>query len=248
MTDDDARTTWLSQWDYAHRGLHGGCVPENSPAAFSAAIAGGIGIELDVQISRDHQAMVFHDREFDRLTNDTGLLAERDAVEIEDVRFRSDHGARRGERIPSLRRTLNQIAGQVPVLIEVKSTYGADVVPLCEGVLRALEGYGGHHAVMSFDPTVPRWFARQSPRTVRGLVVEETNRKNMRGALERRTALWHGRPDFLAYHIGDLPSRFASAQRRRGLPILTWTVRTATQRAVGMEHADALIAEVEQAE
>ena len=47
--------------DYAHRGLHGGGVPENSLAAFELACKKGFGIELDVQLSRDGKVMVFHD-------------------------------------------------------------------------------------------------------------------------------------------------------------------------------------------
>jgi hypothetical protein len=42
-----------------------------------------------------------------------------------------------------------------------------------------------------------------------------------------------------------LPSPFAAAQRRRGLPLLTWTVRTAALRRRAAEHADAPIAEGE---
>ena len=55
---------------------------------------------------------------------------------------------------------------------------------------------------------------------------------------------WHARPDFLAYDIRDLPSRFASSQRKRGLPVATWTVRSPRQRAIAAEFADAPIAEV----
>ncbi len=245
---DPRRVEWLGAWDYAHRGLHGapgnahndGGVPENSPSAFADAIARGIGIELDVQRSRDGRAMVFHDWEFDRLTGETGPLLKRNSADIEKIALSGND-----DRIPTLRRTLDQIGGKVPVLIELKSAFDKRGTPLCLAVQRALEGYRGKHAVMSFDPAIVHWFARHSPRTVRGLVVEETGKKALRGTLERHLALWHARPDFLAYHIGDLPSAFAAAQRRRGLPVLTWTVRTAEQSERGMAHADALIAEYE---
>ena len=56
------RCDWLTAHVYAHRGLHdGGGAVENSPTAFAAAIAAGLGIECDVQRSRDGQAIVFHD-------------------------------------------------------------------------------------------------------------------------------------------------------------------------------------------
>jgi hypothetical protein len=110
---------------------------------------------------------------------------------------------------------------------------------LCLAVRRVLEGYRGLHAVMSFDPRVARWFAVNSPQTVRGLIVTEEDDKALPGRLRRHFALWHARPDFLAYDIRDLPGRFPAAQRRRGLPLVTWTVRTAELLARARDHADA---------
>jgi hypothetical protein len=96
---------------------------------------------------------------------------------------------------------------------------------------------------MSFDPRVGGWFARNAPQTVRGLVVTEEHDRFATGALKRHWSLWQARPDFLAYDVRDLPSRFAAAQRRRGLPIATWTVRSAELRERASRYADAPIAE-----
>ena len=52
------RVGWLSEWTYAHRGLHGNGVPENSLAAYAGAVERGMGIECDIQRSRDGQAML----------------------------------------------------------------------------------------------------------------------------------------------------------------------------------------------
>ncbi|MDZ4308817.1 glycerophosphodiester phosphodiesterase family protein [Allopontixanthobacter sp.] len=234
------RVGWLGQWTYAHRGLHGDSVPENSPAAFDAAIAAGYGIECDVQRSGDGRAVVFHDWELDRLTGETGPLSARTAHELAKIALSGN-----GERIRSLEQALEQIGGKVPVLIEIKSRNDRRVRPLCLAVHRALEGYQGHHAVMSFDPRVSRWFARHSLHTVRGLVVTEENARTLVGRWRRHSALWIAKPDFLAYDIRDLPSAFASAQRRRGLPVLSWTIRSAVHRDLVSLHADAAIAEGE---
>ncbi len=49
-----ARLDWLTARPIAHRGLHDASGPvENTPGAFSAAIAGNYGIECDLQISAD---------------------------------------------------------------------------------------------------------------------------------------------------------------------------------------------------
>lgn len=237
---DPARVRWLREWAFAHRGLHGPGAPENSPTAFAGAIARGLGIECDIQRSSDGQAMVFHDATLDRLTAETGPVARRSATELGRIGLAGGQ-----DTIPTLRQLLDQVAGQVPLLIEIKSP-GDDhrrIGALCLSVRRVLEGYQGPHAIMSFDPRIVRWFADHSPLTLRGLVVTEENDKALPGMIRRRVSLWHARPQFLAYDIRDLPSRFAAAQRARGLPVTTWTVRSPEHRERAAIHADAPIAE-----
>lgn len=234
----EKRVSWLGEWAYAHRGLHGAGVPENSPGAFAAAVAKGLGIECDVQRSSDGLAMVFHDFELDRLTAESGPVSRRSAEQLGRITISGS-----ADGIPTLHKVLDQIGGRVPLLIEIKSGGERRINALSLAVRRVLEGYRGDHAVMSFDPRVVRWFADSSPLTLRGLVVTEEHAKTLAGRLRRHLALWHARPDFLAYDIRDLPSRFAAAQRKRGLPVLTWTVRSAEHRERAAEHADAPIAE-----
>lgn len=239
------KVAWLKQWQFAHRGLHGPsvngeCVPENSLTAFAGALARGLGIECDIRRSSDGQAMVFHDPTLDRMTAETGRVAERSAEELGRIVLNGGT-----DTIPSLRQLLDQVAGQVPLLIEIKtpdSSHGR-VSQLCLAVRRVLEGYQGLHAIMSFDPRIVRWFADHSPLTLRGLVVTEENDKALPGMIRRRLALWHARPEFLAYDIRDLPSRFAARQRARGLPVTSWTVRSPEHRERAAEYADAPIAE-----
>jgi glycerophosphoryl diester phosphodiesterase len=217
---------------FAHRGLHGNGRFENSRAAFLAAIGAGHGIELDVQASADGEAMVFHDYELARLTDAEGPVARRTSAELRAIRLKGSD-----ETIPTLPEILALVAGRRPVLVEVKSP-DRHIAGLCLAVFRALEGYRGPLGVMSFNPAVGRWFARNAPLVVRGLVVTESDRRGARGRVERHLALWIARPDFLAYDIRDLPSRFASAQRKRGIPVFTWTVRSEADRAAAALHAD----------
>ena len=237
------RVAWLGTCAYAHRGLHdqAGAV-ENSPSAFAAAIARGLGIETDIQRSSDGLAMVFHDETLDRLTAETGAVSARSAAQLGAIVLSGGH-----DTIPTLRALLDQIGGQVPLLIEIKSSRGRSagrqVHASCLAVRRVLEGYLGHHAVMSFDPRVAHWFAVHSPLTVRGLVATEEGGLTLARRIKRRLALWHARPDFLAYDIRDLPSRFAAAQRRRGLALVTWTVNSPEKRERAAAYADAPIVE-----
>jgi glycerophosphoryl diester phosphodiesterase len=224
----------LGSHPFAHRGLHGPGRPENSCAAFQAAIKAGFGIELDVQASRDGAAMVFHDYHFDRLTTDKGPVRDRDATEIAQLRL-----AGTVEKIPPLTDALRLIAGRVPLLIEVKSP-DRHIVPLCRAVEAALQGYSGPAGIMSFNPEVGAWFAHHAPERLRGLVVTESGKKGWRGRVERRLAFWRARADFLAYDIRDLPSSFA---RSRGVPVFTWTVRSPGDRASAADNADQIIFE-----
>jgi len=222
----------------AHRGLHGSGRVENSRAAFEAAIAAGHGIELDVQASRDGPAMVFHDSTLDRLTAESGAVAARTAAELSGVMLLGSD-----DSILPLAKVLRIVAGRVPLLIEVKAPRGGAAFA-ARAVGSALEGYRGTVGVMSFNPGVPHWFERHAPEVLRGLVVSEDGKRGLRGRLERFAAVAWAEPDFLAYDIRDLPSKLATAARAAGKPVLTWTVRTESDRVRAAAHADQIIHEL----
>lgn len=235
---DRARVAWLRDWTFAHRGLHGDGRVENSPSAFRAALAAGLGIECDIQRSRDHEAMVYHDWNFWRLHEHPQAGDTMDAADWRALRYAgSDEGPF------ALTDLLAMIGGRVPLLIEIKSRRGYDVTRSCEQVIAALAGYAGRHAVMSFDPRVSRWLRRHSPTTVRGLVMREDEHGYTQQAWQRHLALWIAKPDFMAYHVKALPNRFAASLRAYGLPLLTWTVDSPEALATARAHADAPIAE-----
>ena len=239
---DPRRIEWLTSCTYAHRGLHGPQVPENSLTAFAAAADRGLGIELDVQRSSDGQPMVFHDWELDRLTGENGPLAARGSAELGRIALSGCHASSQ-DCIPTLRQVLDLVAGRVPLLVEIKSRRESRVAPLCLAVRRVLEGYRGAHAVIGFDPRVIRWFALHSPLTPRGLSFTDDGNKSLPRRIRRRLALWHARPDFITYNVKDLPDRFAASQRRRGIKLVAWTIASPelAERAAG--HADTVIAE-----
>jgi glycerophosphoryl diester phosphodiesterase len=231
-----SRVSALLARDFAHRGLWGGPVPENSLAAARAAIAGGFGIECDVRLSRDGTVMVIHDADTARLTGQPGRIATRTVQELTALRLGGGD-----ERISTLAQLLGLIAGRVPLLIEIKTDALAEAAPLCLAVRRVLEGYRGPVAIMGFNPEVSRWFAIHAPRIMRGLVMTE-HRQNLARAIgdavTRRLAVWRAKPDFLAYDVRFLPSALPTALRSKGMPVLSWTVRTPDDRAVVAAHAE----------
>jgi len=236
------RIDWLAGATFAHRGLHdlrdGGLWVENSPSAFRAAIAAGFGIECDVRLSADGVAMVFHDATLERLTHAQGPLTAQPAAVLRRIPLA---GTR--DTITSLAEVLVLVDGRVPLLIEVKRDGGAKAAALCAGVALALAGYHGPHAVMSFDPRVPAWFARHHPATPRGLVMRNADTPGPMGPLLRHLALWRARPDFCALDIADLPSHFAARQRAAGIRLASWTVNSPELLARARACVDAVIAE-----
>jgi len=107
----------------AHRGASAWC-PENTLAAFEAAIASGAdSVELDVQLSADGVAVVIHDDTVDRTTNGSGAVAQLTAAELGAL----DAGtwkspSFRGQRIPTLDQCLWLLAGTVRVNMELKAS------------------------------------------------------------------------------------------------------------------------------
>lgn len=231
------RIGWLTERPFAHRGLHGKGVAENSRTAFRAAIEAGYGIELDVRLSRDGYAMVFHDAHLDRLAGTAGRCG---AMTCDKLSALSLAGG--ADRIEPLSAILSVVAGRAPLLIELKTDDDRHIAAkLCLSVRHALEGYRGDAAVMSFDPGVDRWFAEHAPRLVRGLVIGRATRQ---ASLRRHLSLRRARPHFLAHDVRALPSRRSRAARRAGLPVLAWTVRSAAEQAAAAEHADQVIFEL----
>jgi len=214
---------WLTARPYAHRGLHGSGRIENSRAAFEAAIAKDFGIELDVRAARCGTPLVFHDATLDRLCGIDARLDSMDAAEAGKVRLLGC-----GEPIPTLAEICDLVAGRAPLLVEIKAR--------CH--LGLLTRYKGPVAIMSFDP---RLIA--DPELMRGLVISEEGKSGFKGAIERNLAVWRSRPDFLAYDVRSLPSRFAARWRQKGRPVLSWTVRSDGDARTALSHADQIIHE-----
>ena len=233
------RAAFLAHRAYAHRGLHheGGPI-ENSMPAFSAALAAGYGIECDVRLSRDGIAFVFHDAELDRLTDTTGPVATRTAVELDAIALKGGNGG-----IPRLSALLSLVGMRVPVLIELKIDAVREIAPLCRAVLGDLSEHPSQAVIMSFHPGVGAWFAHNASHIVRGLVMSEENARGWAASLRRRLDIAGAKPDFLAYDIRSLPSTNATLFRAMGHPVLSWTVCTAQDRARATQHADAIIFE-----
>ncbi len=235
-----AAPQWLTRQTYAHRGLHSAGIVENSKSAVEAGVEAGFGIECDVQLSRDKVPMVFHDWELDRLTGESGKVAERSGGELCKIAHSESD-----DLIWTLSDMLNLVDGRVPVLVEIKSLPQFDIGSACAAVEASIRGYDGPLAVMSFDPHMGEWFASNAPDMPRGLVTTDTYDAGFLHAWRQPQALERAQPDFLACDIRDLPNALSEMWRDLGRPLLTWTARTSELRRRAEAYADAAIAEGE---
>lgn len=237
---------WLFEPPIAHRGLHrevDGAI-ENSLAAFEAAVAGGYGIELDVQPSADGEPIVFHDETLDRLTEESGPVAARKAAELVGMRLKGGGGV-----IPRLSDVLDCVAGRAPLFIEIKSLR-RKIGRVEARIADLLADYDGPAAVQSFDPQVVLWFAEEAPAIPRGQIATVSYRRSG-GDLPwperwRRAELAYNpltQPDFVSYDVRALPHPATRRVRREGVPLLTWTVRDRQAETRAREHADNLVFE-----
>jgi glycerophosphoryl diester phosphodiesterase len=250
---DHARVTrrdWLTAQPFAHRGLHDVAhgVIENTAGAVRAALVAGYGIEVDLQISADGEAMVHHDPELGRLTDGTGRLDQMTVAALKRVAFRDDSS----ERMMTLGELCDLIAGRVPLLLEMKSRFDRDQrLPL--RVAAVLAGYNGPSAPMSFDHAQLRLLRQKAPHLLRGIVAAKYRPHpywDQMPPLSRYgmgflfPAALTGRPHFVAYAADNLPA-IAPALARHALclPVLAWVVRSEAERARVVRFADQIIFE-----
>jgi glycerophosphoryl diester phosphodiesterase len=217
-----------------HRALHdrkAGRV-ENSVKSIQAALDAGYGIEMDVQLTSDDHAMVFHDDTLDRLTAETGPVRDRTRAALEAIPLTDDGGM-----IPSLEAVLAMVDGKVPLLIEIKDQdgeMGPNVGPLEKAVCAALEDYSGDVALMSFNPHAVAACAQYAPDIPRGITTSSYEAVFWPEVPEPVRDVLREIPDydrvgacFVSHESTDLNRPRVAELKTQGAHIFTWTIRSA---------------------
>ena len=239
---------WLTARPVAHRGLHDRArgIIENMPGAALAAIDGNFAIECDIQLTADGEAMVHHDDALGRLTEGAGALLGLSSSALKEIRFKDT-----SERMMSLADLCILVRGRVPIVVEVKSHFDGDR-RLVKRMAEVLTSYSGPVAGISFDPDQVVALRQMLPELPRGIVAQrhyteadwpEATPAQRQGMRHLKHAL-RTQPHFVAYWVNDLPAPAPWIARHIfGLPLLTWTVRTAEQRTRAARYADQMIFE-----
>lgn len=218
----------VTAFAYAHRGLWGGSIAENSVPAFKAAAAAGVGVELDVRMTRDGELIVFHDATLERMCGSPKEIAEINFVELRGHRLPD------GSRIPTLREALEAMAG-LPTLIEVKiDPPNRKILPL---IIEYMNQHSAPATLMSFDePTVWR-MATLMPNRQIGQLIEPVKDIGADGVVQKAIRGHEAGASYLAPHHSSLASTPA------GPPRVTWTVRTEKELQLARKHGAAPIFE-----
>ncbi|MBO5666338.1 MAG: glycerophosphodiester phosphodiesterase, partial [Firmicutes bacterium] len=189
----------LRGWSYAHRGLHGEGVPENSMKAFRLALEGGYGIELDIHLLKDGNLAVIHDSSLKRTA---GVDVEIEDLTTEDLKNYTLEGT--DETIPQFQDVLDLFNGKAPLIVELKAVRGNHAA-LTEAAVKMLEKYQGAYCIESFDPRCILWLKKNRPEIIRGQLSQNFLKKDENLSLVLRFVLTHllanvaTVPDFIAF-------------------------------------------------
>ncbi|MCI9065218.1 MAG: glycerophosphodiester phosphodiesterase [Lachnospiraceae bacterium] len=220
-------TTLFKKRYFAHRGLHDNAsdAPENSMAAFRKAVEAGLGMELDVQVTKDGVPVVFHDFKLERICGAPGKIADSTYEELQAYTLCDSK-----ERIPRFSELLEMVDGQVPLIVEIKAeTANVSCCGIIDSLLRA---YRGPYCIESFNPMVLWWFRRNHGDVVRGQLSSNFRREGeywniLYFAMTHLLFNFLTKPDFIAYNhkFSEEPGRRICRRLYRH-PAAAWTIRS----------------------
>jgi glycerophosphoryl diester phosphodiesterase len=217
----------LKKFYYAHRGLHDNQseAPENSLPAFRKAVAAGYGSELDIQLTKDKQVVVFHDDSLERACGKKGFVSDFTYEELKEFKLFGTE-----ERIPLFSEVLRAVGGRTPLIVEYKIRDGSNDVSVCAYGDELLRNYHGLYCIESFHPLAVRWYKKHHRAIVRGQLVDKfTEQEKYRSlkffALQNLLFNFLCKPDFIAYnHVHGERLSLGLCHRAFGRLAVAWTI------------------------
>lgn len=218
----------LQGWAYAHRGLHGNGVPENSMQAFRLALENGYGIELDVHLMADGELAVIHDPSLKRTAGVDVMIEDLTKADLDRYNLEGTD-----EKIPLFSEVLDLFSGKAPLIVELKAERNNHAA-LSETVCKMMDSYQGAYCLESFDPRCVRWLRQNRPDQIRGQLTENfvANPKSklpfvLKFVLTKQLMNFLTLPDFIAYKSADR-KRMGNFICRKlwGAQGVTWTIKS----------------------
>ena len=231
------KISWIKETPIAHRGLHTKDIPENSLSAFENALKNNYAIELDVQFTKDKEVVVFHDENLKRMTNDTRNIEDVNYDELKNLRLGNTN-----EIIPTLEEVLELVDSKVAILIEIKDC--KDYIELSEKTYEILKGYEGNYAIQSFNPFILEWYKNNASEVVRGQLsgtfTEGSESLNSfdKFVLKNMLLNFKSKPNYIRYDLEGIPKSKLESLRKKGVPIIVWTVKNKEDMEKAYKYSD----------
>lgn len=231
------KISWIKETPIAHRGLHTKDIPENSLSAFENALKNNYAIELDVQFTKDKEVVVFHDENLKRMTNDTRNIEDVNYDELKNLRLGNTN-----EIIPTLEEVLELVDSKVAILIEIKDC--KDYIELSEKTYEILKGYEGNYAIQSFNPFILEWYKNNASEVIRGQLSgtftegSESLNSFEKFALKNMLLNFKSKPNYIGYDLEGIPKSKLESLRKKGVPIIVWTVKNKEDMEKAYKYSD----------
>ena len=231
------KISWIKETPIAHRGVHTKDIPENSLSAFENALKNNYAIELDVQFTKDKEVVVFHDENLKRITNDTRNIEDVNYDELKNLRLGNTN-----EIIPTLEEVLELVDSKVAILIEIKDC--KDYIELSEKTYEILKGYEGNYAIQSFNPFILEWYKNNASEVVRGQLSgtftegSESLNSFEKFALKNMLLNFKSKPNYIGYELEGIPKSKLESLRKKGVPIIVWTVKNKEDMEKAYKYSD----------
>ncbi len=217
----------------AHRGLHNDHIKENTLLAFEKAMKHKMIIELDIQLTKDNQIVVFHDQSLKRMMDINKKINNLTYKELNKIAT---------YHIPTFEEVLKLVKGKVPLLIELKPYSKTNILE--EKMCELMDNYQGSFAIQSFNPRIIYWFKKNKKDYIRGQLLTINYHYNFITNIIYNHMLFNyfTKPDFVSYNVKGLPNKIIAKTRKKDL-IIGWTIRDKKELEKYEKYCDNFIVE-----
>ena len=171
------------------------------------------------------------------MTNDTRNIEDVNYDELKNLRLGNTN-----EIIPTLEEVLELVDSKVAILIEIKDC--KDYIELSEKTYEILKGYEGNYAIQSFNPFILEWYKNNASEVIRGQLSgtftegSESLSSFEKFALKNMLLNFKSKPNYIGYELEGIPKSKLESLRKKGVPIIVWTVKNKEDMEKAYKYSD----------
>lgn len=228
---------WLYSKSLSHRGLFDNVsVYENTINSYKASLDKKMAIELDVQLTNDHEVICMHDTNLKRFFNRTR--------DVNDITYKRLNKLRDDLQVPLLKDVLKLIDGKVGVMVELKHVNSKFDKILVKKVSELLKEYKGNYVVVSFNPFMLRKYRKLDKDAYIGRIFTSNGVKGFNKFVTTSKILdLIAKPDFISCDVNGYDSKRLEAYKQKGYKIIGWPIKDKSLEKNLKKHFDSFIIE-----